>query len=414
MQESLHALGRSADLRGTCSVYHPPSGHLFPMSVRATFHHLGRGLRRALRVVAGPVRRRGYYQGVVVQPYRGYGTAEELFLKGRLFRQPRIGTRLDETTILKDVADIARRIARLGRGDVELTARFGGTEERVVTDRDGYFEVSLRLASPPPADRVWHEVDLSLEYDGDVIVEKAAVFVPPETARFVVISDIDDTVVLTGVANVAKMMYRLFVQGAESRVAFPGVAALYRALHRGASGREQNPMLYVSRGPWSIYEVLVEFFHLHRIPEGPILFLREWGLSLQRPLPKRATSHKLDLIEAMLARYDELPFILIGDSGQHDPEVYAEVVRAYPGRVLAVYIRNVSSSTARWDEIEELARELEREGSPLILASDSFAMARHAAERGFISTGDLDEVIAEKIDDEDPGTHAVPESTQPI
>ena len=100
-----------------------------------------------------------------------------------------------------------------------------------------------------------------------------------------VISDIDDTVMETGVANKLKMLWRLFVEDAESRVPFPGVAALYRALHAGASGDEANPMLYVSRAPWGIYDVLDEFFARHGIPAGPVLFLREWGVSWTFAVP---------------------------------------------------------------------------------------------------------------------------------
>ncbi len=144
-------------------------------------------------------------------------------------------------------------------------------------------------------------------------------FIPPERCRCVVVSDIDDTVMRTGVANKLKMLWRLFVEDAESRVAFPGVAALYRALHAGAGGAEGNPMLYVSRAPWGLYEMLSEFFQRHGIPAGPVLFLREWGLSWTHPLPRRATDHKQALIRHMLALYRDLPFVLIGDSGQHDP-----------------------------------------------------------------------------------------------
>lgn len=307
---------------------------------------------------------------------------------------------MPEGTLRRDLADLVRRFVRWGMGRKSISARFMDVEKTVRSDRDGYFEVRLRRGTRPPTDRTWHSVALTLEHGGEVVEEVGDVFIPPPESRFLVISDIDDTVVLTGVANTLKMMYRLFVQRAESRVAFPGVGALYRALHRGASGNEQNPMLYVSRGPWSIYEVLEEFFHLHRIPEGPVLFLREWGLTLQRPLPRRATRHKLDLIEDMLECYDDLPAILIGDSGQHDPEIYARVVHDFPDRVLAVYIRDVSRRATRRDEIERLADEVQKAGASLVLADDSFAMARHAAEMGFISDTDLDAVLAERVAEE--------------
>jgi phosphatidate phosphatase APP1 len=192
------------------------------------------------------------------------------------------------------------------------------------------------------------------------------------------------------------MMYNLFMQDARSRVAFPGVAAFYRALHEGPSGNEQNPMLYVSRGPWSIYEVLVAFFRMHNIPVGPILFLREWGLTLQSPLPRRAKDHKRDLIRKMLSLYDDLPFVLIGDSGQHDPELYCDIVREHPRRVLAAYIRNVTRTPDRRKEIEALAEEVVASGSALLLAADTFAMAEHAASRGLIAEQALPAVLEER------------------
>jgi phosphatidate phosphatase APP1 len=148
--------------------------------------------------------------------------------------------------------------------------------------------------------------------------------------------------------------------------------------------------------------VLDAFFNLHRIPIGPLLFLREWGLTWESPLPRRAKGHKLALIRNMLALYDDLPFILIGDSGQRDPEIYAQVVREHPGRVLAIYIRNVSHGPARRRAIEDLAVEVVEAGSSLLLAADSMAMARHAVERGLIAPQALADVLGEKDREGDP------------
>jgi len=198
------------------------------------------------------------------------------------------------------------------------------------------------------------------------------------------------------------MLWRLFMQDPADRVAFPGTAALLNALHRGRTGDEMNPMLYVSRGPWSIYELLDEFFNRHEIPVGPILFLREWGLTLSNPLPRRANGHKLALIRNMLELYDTLPFILIGDSGQKDPEIYAQVVEEHPGRVEAIYIRDVTRSAERDEGIAELARQVEAAGSTLIVAADSMTMARHAAARGLIAPAFEGEVAEERAEASNP------------
>lgn len=145
-------------------------------------------------------------------------------------------------------------------------------------------------------------------------------------------------------------------------------------------------MLYVSRAPWGLYDVLEEFFQRHAIPVGPILFLREWGISWRHPLPRRATDHKRVLIEAMMGLYADKPFILIGDSGQHDPEIYADIATRAEGRVKAVYIRDIAArGPARSAAVEELGRRLAAAGTRLVLAADSAAIAEDAARIGLIN-----------------------------
>lgn len=367
------------------------------MSIRSVLTNMARAVRKALQLLARPVKADSGHGGIVVQPYRGYGSREQVFLMGRVFKQPGSGSSVRERTLMRDLIDVGRRFLRRGFADAVLKACFNGTEQQVKTDRDGYFRIHMRLTQPPPSDRLWHHMELELVNPVDANTRaRGKLFVPPRTARYIVISDIDDTVMYTGVANKVKMLWRLFVQGAQSRIAFPGVTAFYKGLHYGTSGEDLNPMLYVSRGPWSIYEMLEEFFNLHGIPVGPILFLREWGLTLQRPLPRQAKGHKLKLLRDMLSLYNDRPFVLIGDSGQHDPEIYTQVVREHPGRVLAIYIRNVSRDPERRRAIEALAREVADAGSSLVLAADSFAMAAHAAEHNLISPEALSEVLQER------------------
>lgn len=303
---------------------------------------------------------------------------------GRIFRQPRVSPKVRQGRLGRHLVDLGRRIVRHGAPGIPVKADYGGSQQQLTTDRFGYFCVDLRLKKPLASSHLWHRLSLEAAGEGAPCRSTGAFFLPPPQARYVVISDIDDTVIFTGVANKLKMLWRLFFQGARQRVAFPGVAAFYQALHGGVSGKEFNPMLYVSRSPWGLYELLEEFFHLHAIPAGPILFLREWGITRRRPFPIRAKEHKLTLIRRMLSVYDTLPFILIGDSGQRDPEIYAQIVREHPGRVLAIYVRHVSGASRR-RAIEPLAREVVAAGSTLLLAVDTQAMAQHAAEHGFIS-----------------------------
>jgi phosphatidate phosphatase APP1 len=348
-----------------------------------------RAARGLLRLLARPVRTARGQRGVVLQPYRGYGSTERIFVIGRAFWQ-----RTDHAREADELRDIVRRIRRRPVRGATIAARFYGAEKVVQTDDDGYFRIEMAPGTAVPRDRVWHRLELTM-LAPERIDACAEVYVPTDRARLVVVSDIDDTVMHTGVANKAAMLWRLFVQDADSRTVFPGVSHLYRALHAGAGGDEGNPMLYVSRAPWGIYDILEAFFQRHDIPVGPILFLREWGISLRHPVPRRAVDHKRHLIEAMMALYDRMPFVLIGDSGQHDPEVYRRIVERYGGRVRAVYIRDITArGPGRSAEVAAMAETLKAVGAHLVLAADSLAIAEDAARLGLIAPEAVADVAA--------------------
>lgn len=364
---------------------------------------LGQGLaemfRRLLRAVARPMKRDRGRGGYVVHPYRGYGAHGEALLMGRVFRQASLGGWVPRYGVLRDLSDVVRRIARRGMPEVTVEITLGDNVTTVTTDRDGYFDAHLPLVHPLPQDTAWHHAELhAVIPDASPISSFVEIYVSPPEADLLVISDIDDTVMYTGVANKLRMLHRLFVKQAHQRMAFPGVAAFYQALHAGESGQAKRPILYVSRGPWSIYEMLEEFFQLNQIPVGPILFLREWGISWRKPWPRRAEDHKYDLIQQMLSMRDDLPCVLIGDSGQHDPEVYARIVHEFPQRIRAVYIRRVERKPERERAINALRDELRHTGCELVLAADSVAMAEHAWRQGLIAESGLAAVRRESGD----------------
>ena len=141
------------------------------------------------------------------------------------------------------------------------------------------------------------------------------------------------------------------------------------------------------------------FFDLQGVPKGPIS-LRDWDVSAASLGSGSRVKYKEKSIREILDTHPQLPFILIGDSGQQDPEVYHAIVRDYPSRILAVYIRNVSQSPERKSSIEKLSADVLAAGSTLLLADDTFAAASHAAERGWIREDDVRAVHEDKRADE--------------
>ena len=349
--------------------------------------------------------RLGGDEPIQIVPYRGYGTAAEIYLRGRVLEAPGTILTQDNDSLWDNLLNMYRRFQSDEVPGARVRARFQGVEHEAVTDHEGYFEFLLAPPGPLPSGDEWYTVELELleplRPGQDPVRATAQVLVPPPGAQFGVISDIDDTVLQSDVTNRLRMARTVFLGNARTRLPFEGVAALYRALRAGSSGSGLNPIFYVSSSPWNLYDLLEEFFQIQRIPLGP-LFLRDWGLSGSEVPGRGHRGHKLAAIQRILDRYSTLPFILIGDSGQEDPEIYHEVVRTHPDRICAIYIRNILRKPERIEAIQALAKEVIAAGSTLVLADDTLGVARHALEQTWIAPELLPEVEAEKEADEAP------------
>lgn len=340
---------------------------------------------------------------VQIVPYHGYGTAREIRVLARVIEEESIADAARTDSVWRNFVHTLKRMESDEVPGALLRVSAGDVTTRTASDAEGYVDARLVVDSTLPADVAWHDVSLELlsePHGRDAGVRATArVLVPPASARFGVISDIDDTVVRTDVTNLLRMARTILLTNAYTRLPFPGVAAFYQALRGGGTGSDANPIFYVSQSPWNLYDVLAQYLSIQGIPPGPLL-LRDWGRAGRTTISAERGSHKREAIDGILELYPHLPFVLVGDSGQEDPEIYREVVRRFPERVLAIYIRNVTPGPLREASVAALADEVAKAGSTLILADDTMAAARHAAEHGWIRPETLAEVGEERAREE--------------
>jgi phosphatidate phosphatase APP1 len=340
----------------------------------------------------GLKRRLGLLDPFEILPYRGYGTSRELFLRGRVLEEAGISHAARDDAVWKNVLNMVRRFASDEVAGARVRASFEGLRVETTTDMEGFFEVRFRLAEPLGGPGGWRQVGLELlsppSPGGGRVKSKGHVLVP-HGARFGVISDLDDTVIRSSATSVLKMAWIVLRNNAHTRLPFEGVAAFYRALQLGQDSRSSNPVFYVSSSPWNIYDMLVDFLNVHGVPHGP-LFLKDWSLSVLG----EHRGYKLGVIRRLLSTYQDMPFVLIGDSGEEDPEIYLQAVREHPGRVIAVYIRDVTSGK-RDAEIRAMAGEARKLGTEMVAVPDTTAAAVHAASIGLVAPSAIDTVRAE-------------------
>ena len=339
----------------------------------------------------------GAFRGMHVVVYRGFVADDVAKVRVRVVEAPELPG--DSRIPYWDVAQSnLQRYAALRLVGVQVRLSIGGQTATESTDAHGFANFSV----PVPGLAVgWHEahaVTTPIE-DGESASGVGRVIKPSLKAPFMVISDIDDTILLTGITEGAAMVARTVLREANQRRAIPGMSSLYRGLTRGvpnrAGSRKPEPaFFYVSTGSWSFYPLLEQFVQLRAFPQGP-MFLTDWGPT-ERYVRRSGAEHKRGAIRRLLAAYPGIPFVLIGDSGQRDPLTYAEMAREFPGRMKLIIIRQVGSGDdERNIEVQDRAAELRRQGIPLHLVPDAARAAELAHAAGLCDEETLVEVRTE-------------------
>lgn len=335
----------------------------------------------------------GLLRPLRAQPYLGHGTPSVVHVKGRVRERTGVdGPRPSDGPLDNLLATVRRFTATPVPGAKVLLDLHAGTggDAVVVSDADGYVRATLRPDAPLPPG--WHALTAQLQAPGEQERTPGRVLVPPPDADFAVVSDLDDTVIRSDITRPLRALATVLLHNARTRTPFRGVAAFYRALQAGPSGAATNPLFYVSSSPWNLYDLVTAFLELNRVPAGP-LFLRAWGLDADSRPGGGHHGHKSELLLGLLETYPHLRFVLIGDTGQQDPEIYRDVALAHPDRVLAVYVRDVTTPE-RDAEVAVVARQVTDAGVPFLLVPDTAAAARHAAGLGLVAPAALDEVLA--------------------
>lgn len=335
--------------------------------------------------------------------YRGYASDRRALVLGRVLESPNVSGAEKSDSLWRNLLNTFKRAESDPVAGARVLIVCGGMEREVVADEEGFFREWIDVPQQPPAEDAWREVEVRLlaplRGNQPDVRATAMLRVPEPSATFGVISDLDDTVIQSRISNFLQAVRTVMLGNARTRLPFPGVAAFYAALQSGGDGKRNNPIFYVSSSPWNIYDVIADFMEIQLIPVGPIL-LRDWDVDLSALSSTRLRKHKEPLIREILDLYPSLPFILIGDNSQKDPEIYRSILDHYPDRIHAIYIRNVHERPERSAALKALADEVRVAGSTLVLADDSYAAAAHAAENSWITKESLPSIREEKKADE--------------
>lgn len=271
--------------------------------------------------------------------YDGYGSSERFMLEGRVIEAENAYTAKDGDAWYKNLWRSVRALKNDERDGVKLTVKIGALQSSAVTDEEGFFRVDLAPARPMPTG--WHAVTAQ----GKRTQGNGQLLIVPKTNTLGVISDIDDTVLVSDVTDKKKLLEKTFLQNHMQRQTFPGTADFYRRLLAQNPEPRAAPMFYVSASPRQLSDNLNAFLAQNRYPRGVLLTKRINGNDRDPLLDQQ--QYKIAKIESIFAALPWVKFILIGDDGERDPEIYRALQEKYPQRVAAIYIRKVHPDPRR-------------------------------------------------------------------
>jgi len=281
-----------------------------------------------VRTVVRFWRRRGWRARV--QPYTGYASDGWVRVLARVvLAPPGWSTAQEQRESTRDTVRGWRSFLTAQVPHAVVTVTVAGVDHVVVADRGGYVDAVLPAVLPPG------RATVRLAVDGTSATAALVVMGPePQTA---LLSDVDDTVMVTALPRPLVAAWNALVLHEDARRVVPGMADLYRRWVRAHPG---STTFYLSTGAWNAAPAIGRFLSRNGYPDGPLL-LTDWGPTNSGWF-RSGADHKRTSLDRLMADLPQVTWLLVGDDGQRDPEIYRRAAMAHPGRVAAIAIRQLT------------------------------------------------------------------------
>ncbi|WP_425455990.1 App1 family protein [Arthrobacter echini] len=311
--------------------------------------------------------------------YTGYGTTSWVRVLARVvLSDPKDNDRDPEEGPLRPLQEGIRGWRNFTSppvGDAVVSVSVGDTVHEVRSDHGGVVDARIPVSLDPG----WHTVSLR---SGDSRSVEAPIRIVADSADFGVVSDIDDTVMVTALPRPFLAAWNTFVLDEHARTPTPGMAVLYERIVRTLPSA---PVFYLSTGAWNVAPALSRFLSRNLYPAGPKL-LTDWGPTRDRWF-RSGQQHKRSSLERLAEEYPNVKWLLVGDDGQHDEAIYSEFAQRHPENVRAIAIRQLSVGEAVLAGGRSKSGVRPTPGIPWIYAPDGAGMSAELERMGVIRSG---------------------------
>ncbi len=269
--------------------------------------------------------------------YRGIANHEKVIISGHAFEKHKVRDLLPHHGRRKNFKQMVRRFRARPLKRISIDIRINGVTKKVRTDSRGFFTCEIQHTFTESG---WYPYELYWKRNDKRFQSEFYLSDEHETG---VISDIDDTLLISHSTRLMKKMILMLFRNAHTRKPIPFLVHFYHHLKELNDADNPKDYFYVSNSEWNLYDFLVDFFEINELPKG-VFFLQNLKKGLRDFVKKGKLNHnhKLSSIEFLLKFYPTKSYILVGDNGQKDMDIYHQIVSRYPGRIRGVMIRKLS------------------------------------------------------------------------
>ncbi len=320
----------------------------------------------------------------VIKLYNGYGGNGELNVFGHVFAVSPLPRKKYRKNIITNMFALIRLFMVKPISNATVRLKFGNKTVEAISEKDGFFKLHWKQDTILSAG--WHEVEVVLaegvvkKYYGE-IKGKAEILIPFQS-QYAVISDIDDTFLISHSVNLRKRLFVLLTENAYTRQPFDGVVKHYQTLSLAGSPAMPNPFFYVSSSEWNLYDYINDFSSKNELPKGVYLLNQLKRISQVWKTGQNHHGTKFMRIARILEAFPGQQFVLLGDDSQQDPFIYQQVVEHFPDQIIAVYLRNIVDK--RKDLLKEAIMKIEEKNIPVCHFKHSSDAITHSLAIGLI------------------------------
>ncbi|CAL66010.1 App1 family protein [Christiangramia forsetii] len=314
--------------------------------------------------------------------YRGYVNDEELIVFGHLFESWAPDKYSIEKRGIKHAYAILHKFRIKPLENFEVRLKFKNLDITTKTQEDGYFRFTVPFKEN--LEPGWHQYEISCKmYDFGMV--ELGELLKPFPGKLGIISDIDDTFLISHSNSFFKKLYVMLSKNINKRKIFDDVVKHYKRLSRAGQDTEHasNSFFYVSSSEWNLYDFIAEFSEIHELPKAVIKLKKiKTGLRDFVKSGRGNHDHKFIKIKDIISFYPNLEYVLLGDDSQHDPYLYERICKTFPKNIKAVYIRQTTGKQNK--KVQKLMANLESMNVSTCYFRDSEKAIHHSERENII------------------------------